>query len=299
MKKKIIYALGFFDGVHLGHQALLRACQELAQENGCITGAMTFDRHPNTIVNDSTMPLLYDGAHRSELLSHYGAQKIVFLLFNEQLMQKNWRAFLQMLVEQFDAAGFVCGDDFRFGHKGEGNAALLQTFCDENGFPCAVVPEQTVNGQRISSTAIRLALAKGDLETVNALLGRRHTLSGLVSYGRGIGRKIGFPTANFMVKSDVLLPRQGVYATHVIADGVRYPAVTNIGSRPTVGGHSVRVESWLLDFDDNLYDMVLTVELYAYLRPEQKFDSLEELKAQINLDAAKAKAIFQNEGGAI
>lgn len=296
MKEKTIYALGFFDGVHLGHQALLAACKDLAQKHGCATGAITFDRHPNTVINSSTLPLLYPGKMRSRFLTQYGAKNVIFLFFTEELMHKNWRDFLQMLVESFDAAGFVCGDDFRFGYKGEGNAQMLKAFCEENGLPCAIVPEQTVNGQRVSSTAIRLALAAGDLETANAMLGRPHTLTGTVSYGRGIGRRIGFPTANFTVKSDILLPCQGVYATHVIADGVHYPAVTNIGSRPTVGGHSVRIESWLLNFDDNLYDQELTVELHAYLRPEQKFDSLDELKAQIHKDAEQARTILMKRG---
>ncbi len=293
MKEKTIYALGFFDGVHLGHQALLAACKDLAQKHRCATGAITFDRHPNTVINSSTLPLLYPGKMRSRLLTQYGAKNVIFLFFTEELMRKNWRDFLQMLVESYDAAGFVCGDDFRFGHKGEGNAQLLKAFCEEKGLPCAIVPEQTLNGRRFSSTAIRLALAAGDLETANAMLGRPHTLTGTVSYGRGIGRRIGFPTANFMVKSDILLPCQGVYATHVIADGVSYPAITNIGSRPTVGGHSVRIESWLLDFDDNLYDHELTVELHAYLRPEQKFDSLDELKAQIHKDAEQARKLLR------
>ena len=292
MREKTIYALGFFDGVHIGHQALLTACRELAQKHSCATGAVTFDRHPSTMVLGAPLPLLYSDTQRRELLRRYGAEQIVFLHFDDSMMRRSWQDFLKMLITDLNAAGFVCGDDFRFGYRGEGDAEILKNFCAEHGLACAIVPEQIVNGQRVSSTAIRTALTQGNIETVNALLGRRHALTGTVTYGRGLGHTIGIPTANFAIESGILEPCHGVYATKVTLAGVSYPAVTNIGSRPTVGGHQIRTETWILDFDGQLYDQELTVQLCAYLRPEQKFSSLDELIAQIHRDAAQAKDLL-------
>lgn len=295
MKEKTIYALGFFDGVHLGHQALLTACKQLAKENGCQSGAVTFDLHPETRISGAAPKLLCHGANRSKLLYRFGAEDIVFFPFTDNLRKMPWQEFLQILQRDFSAAGFVCGDDFRFGYQGEGNAQLLQNYCKEHGLSCAVVPEQTLDGTRVSSTHIRKLLKNGDVETANRFLGHRHILSGIVVEGQMIGRSIEVPTANLDIPEHVLLPKNGVYACKATTqDGETYLAVTNIGVRPTVAGNSVTVEAWLLDFDGYLYGQELTLEFYKFLRPEQKFDSLEELKAEIEKNAAQTRKIFKN-----
>lgn len=284
MKKKI-YALGFFDGVHLGHMALLKASGHLADRMGCDSGVVTFASHPDALVAGKAPKLLNTMEERRRLL--FGTQVLV-LPFDEHLRNMPWQDFLEMLLEK-NAGGFVCGEDFRFGRSGEGNAVKLATFCKERGLPWAVVPEQLLDGVRISSTQIRQLIEEGKMEEAAKFLGRPHSLSGLVVSGRQLGRTIGVPTANVLIPDEVVVPRLGVYASECLVDGIRYKAVTNIGSRPTVGGHQTRAESWLLDFDGDLYGKHMTVLLHKFLRPEQKFADLEELKRQIRADATAAR----------
>ena len=282
-----IYALGFFDGVHLGHQALLTACRHLAERHGCSAGVVTFATHPDALVTGQTPPLINTVDERQRLILAYGSFHIAVLPFDEKLMKMPWQSFLEDLLQK-GAAGFVCGEDFRFGHKGEGTAHALAAFCKERGMPWAVVSSQELNGIRISSTHIRQLLRAGDVESANRFLGHSHMLSGKVIPGRGIGRTMGVPTANLQISEEICLPRQGVYACSALVDGQTHVAVTNIGSRPTVGGSHVTVEPWLLDFEGDLYGKILTLHFHKYLRPELKFETLEALKAQIRQDAAQA-----------
>ena len=283
MKKKV-YALGFFDGVHLGHQALIEVCVQMAQQNDAIAAAITFDRHPQSLF--AAPPTLINSIEdRIALLEQYGIEKICTLPTTKEVMSTSWRDFLQNLLND-GAVGFVCGDDFRFGCGGEGTAARLTEFCEENGLPCAVVPEQKCDGIRISSTHIRSLLEDGNVETAAQFLGHAHLLSGKVTRGRQLGRTIGIPTANIAIPAGVVVPKRGVYACVCQIGEEFYPAVTNIGSRPTVDGHEVRAESWILDFDGDLYGKKITLQFHDFLRPEQKFPSLEELRAQIQRDAA-------------
>ena len=291
--KKTVYALGFFDGVHLGHQALLAACRDLAAKHGCRTGVVTFSSHPDTLVSGSTPPLIHTPADRKQLLHSFGIQTVVELPFDENLMKTHWSAFLTQLTE-YDAAGFVCGEDFRFGAKGSGTAKKLAGFCAARQLPCCIVPEQLLDGIRVSSTHIRGLLAQGEVATANRFLGHPYILSGEVIPGRGLGRTIGVPTANVQLQPGVLVPRLGVYATVAALEGRQYPAVTNIGFRPTVGGHHVTVESWLLDYSGDLYGKNLTLQFHKFLRPEQKFGSLTELKAEIEKNAAETRKFFEN-----
>ncbi len=289
---KIIYALGFFDGVHLGHQALLESCRTLAQEHGCKAGAITFTVHPDALVSDSATALLNTVEDRRQLLHCYGMDTVMELPFDKEVMTTHWASFLTQLT-QAGAAGFVCGSDFRFGAGGLGTAKKLAAFCKKRQLHCQIVPQQFLEDIRISSTYIRQLLEKGQMEQAVKFLGHPHILSGTVVSGRKLGHTIGVPTANLQPPEDVLLPRSGVYACAASADGKAYFAVTNIGSRPTVGGHHITVEPWLLDFDGDLYGKQLTLAFFAFLRPEQKFDSLEQLKAQIRLDAAQTRALLE------
>lgn len=292
MIKQTIYALGFFDGVHKGHQALLTACRHLAKRTGCAPGAVTFATHPGALVAGKAPGLINSVQDRRQLLCGYGMEKIQVLPFDEDLMKRPWRAFLEDLLEQ-GAAGFVCGDDFRFGFRGEGNAQLLADFCREKELFWAVVPGQELDGTRISSTHIRSLLSQGAMEQAVRFLGHPHLLTGKVVPGRHLGRTIGVPTANLTLPEEVICPRHGVYACKAIVDGREYLAVTNIGTRPTVEGHHITVEPWLLDFEGDLYDKIITLEFHTFLRPEQKFDSLEELRAEIQNNAAQTRKILE------
>lgn len=291
MKQKKIFALGFFDGVHLGHQALLETCVAMAQEMDAAPAAITFDRHPQSLFIPNPPALINRNADRDALLRRFGVEYIHRLTVNEEVMSTKWGRFLEALLED-GACGFVCGDDFRFGHKGEGDIHKLEAFCRERGLPCVIVPEQTLDGVRISSTHIRHLIETGEMEEAEKFLGHRHLLSGEVVSGRQLGRTIGVPTANILIPEGVVLPNLGVYACTCCVGRHQYAAVTNIGSRPTVEGHQVRAESWILDFEGDLYGKEITLEFHKFLRPEVKFESLAALQVQIHADAAQTKALL-------
>ena len=293
MKQKVIYALGFFDGVHLGHQALLKACRVLADQHGCQAGVVTFGNHPDALTQGNAPRLINSLSDRKGLLEEFHIEKVLELPFDEALRSMPWQDFLAMLGARHAACGFVCGEDFRFGHKGSGTAQLLQEYCQREWLPCAIVPEQTLDGVRVSSTHIRSLLEAGEMEEANRFLGHPHILSGEVMSGRKLGRTLGIPTANLWIPEGVMVPRHGVYACRAILGNERYLAVTNIGSRPTVGGHRVTVEPWLLDFSGDLYGKTLTLQFHAFLRPEHKFDSLEELQQEIQKNAAQTREFFE------
>ena len=293
MINKTIYALGFFDGVHLGHGALLKACRRLAEEAGCRAGVVTFEGHPEALVLGKAPALINTPADRERLLrENYRMDAVVSLPFDRALMEMPWRDFFRLLADRYGAAGLVCGHDFRFGYRGQGNAELLREACCRENIPCVVVPEQKLNGITLSSTHIRSLLEAGEVEQAAEFLGHPHILTGKVVSGRQLGRTIGIPTANVLIPEGVVIPKRGVYAGKCLVEGKTYLAVTNIGSRPTVEGHQVRAESWLLDFDGDLYGKEITLEFYGFLRPEQKFASLEELKGQIRQDAAETREYF-------
>ena len=294
MSEKRIFALGFFDGVHLGHQALLKACVQLASEQGMGTGAITFENHPQSLFSNVVPPLINGLQDRYRLLRHYGVDRIYPFPVTKEVMSTNWRDFLDQLME-CGAAGFVCGDDFRFGHRGEGNGERLQEYCAERGLPCVIIPEQTMDDTRVSSTYIRRQIEEGDMATAVRFLGHPHVLTGEVISGRKIGRKIGVPTANLIIPEGVVVPKYGVYACRVELDGKPYCAVANVGTRPTVGGHRITVEPWILDFDGDLYGQSITLEFHRYLRPERKFNSLEELRAEIQKNAAQTRDFFEKK----
>ena len=290
--EKRIFALGFFDGVHLGHQALLGQCVELAAQLNMGAAAITFENHPQSLFTTQAPPLLSTAADRRELLKQYGIGHIFQFPVTKEVMGKPWDVFLQELL-RFGAAGFVCGYDFRFGHRGEGDAEKLLGFCEQRGMPCIVLPEQDLDGIRISSTYIRRQLETGDMATAVRFLGHPYILTGKVVKGHQLGRKLGFPTANLRLPENLVIPKFGVYACVARVDGKRYPAVTNVGTRPTVSGTGITVEPWILDYSGDLYGQEITLEFYRFLRPEQKFDSLEDLQREIFRNAQQTREILK------
>ena len=294
MKEKVIFALGFFDGVHLGHQALLKECCLLAQKSGCKSAAVTFSSHPDTLVLGKTPRLINTIEDRIRLLKDFGMDEVVVLPFDKAMQTMHWADFLASLRENYGAEGLVCGHDFRFGNRGEGNADLLADWCRKQKLPCAVVPEQKLGEITVSSTHIRSLLEAGKLEQAQAFLGHPHILSGQVISGRRLGRTLGIPTANLALPDEAVKLPHGVYACKAIVAGKTYLAVTNIGNRPTVGGHRVTVEPWLLDFEGDLYGKELTLSFYRFLRPEQKFPGLDALKEEIQKNALQTRNFFEN-----
>lgn len=289
---KQIIALGFFDGVHRGHQALLKACCDLAEKMDCQSGAVTFDRHPKSLLTGADTKLLTTAGERRRLLEYYGIQRVYQYSVTREFMTTPWQNFVQELLA-LGAAGFVCGDDFRFGHRGEGNAEKLQKICMELGIPCVVVPEQTVDDRRVSSSYVRSQIQAGDMETAVRFLGHPYRISGEVVSGQQLGRTLGIPTANLLLQPELAVPKFGVYACQVEIDGSRYLAVTNVGTRPTVSGAGITVEPWILDFEGDLYGREIHVDFYRFLRPERKFGNLEELQSEIWRNAQQTREWFQ------
>lgn len=290
---KMIYALGYFDGVHMGHKALLTACRELAQAQKCSSGAVTFLSHPEALVLGTAPGLINTPEDRKKLLlEQFHMDTVVELSFDKALMETPWQDFLSSLIENYGAAGFVCGTDFRFGKGGQGTAKLLQAFCRENNLACCLVEQQFLDGVRISSTYIRGLLESGDIVRANRFLGHPHILTGVVHSGKQLGRTIGVPTANIFYPEELVKLPFGVYACKVQAEGKTYTAVTNVGVRPTVSGAGVTVESHLLDFSGDLYGKIVEISFCDFIRPEQKFSDLTQLKAQIETDKMITKKLF-------
>lgn len=265
----------------------------MADSLGCSAAAITFDRHPQSLFTDATPALINSAADRVKLLKAFGMDTVKTYPVTPEIMGMPWEAFLEQLVDE-GAAGFICGSDFHFGHKGAGDAENLRAFCAERNLPCVIVPEQTLEGTRISSTYIRDLLEAGRVEEASRFLGHPHILSGEVVSGRKLGRTLGIPTANLTIPEGTVKLPFGVYACKAYAKGDVYTAVTNIGNRPTVGGHRVTVEPWLLDFSGDLYGKKITLEFHAFLRQEKKFDSLEELREEIRKNAAQTLEFFKN-----
>lgn len=285
---KRVIALGFFDGVHLGHGALLKKTRQEADRLGCKAAALTFDRHPDEILLGKKIRLLNTAKDRETIMKEvYGIDEVLVLPFDAAMMQMSWEDFAKnILMEKFEAEAVVCGHDFRFGHKGQGSAEELRDLFGEN---CHVIEPVTVDGQIVSSTVIRRLLKDRDVTRANRMLGHEHFLTSTVIHGKHLGRKIGIPTANLLLPDEVMPPAYGVYISK--ANG--HPAVTNIGFRPTMeDGDAPTVESWLLDFKGNLYGKTMKVELVRFLRPEKRFDSVAQLQEQIHRDAQQVREYF-------
>jgi len=288
-------ALGFFDGVHIGHAALLNKAKERAAEIGAIPSVLSFDIHPDTLVFGREVPLINSAIAREDIIRRqFGIDNVVFIHFNQRVMHMPWREFIQQIVDELGAAWIVVGHDFTFGDRGEGNAARLTEYCNENGIGCDVIPPVMKDGVVVSSTYIRKLIQDGDMERANEFLGHPHMLADTVHSGYHLGTKMGTPTINMYFPEGVLIPRRGVYAAKVVLeDGSSHISVTNVGVRPTVSdAGTVSVESYILDFSGNLYDRQARVEFYKFLRDERKFADYEELAAQIQTDAAMTREYF-------
>ena len=291
-----VIALGFFDGIHLGHGTLLEQAKLRAAELGLSPAVMSFDLHPDNLVAGKTVTLINSIEDRLEILSRcYGITDVVLVHFDQNMMHMPWDVFVEdYLVGQLGARHLVCGYDFRFGDKGKGNPTLLQEKCRELGIGCDVMPKVELGGITVSSTYIRELLQAGEMETAMTFLGHPHSISGEVVHGKEIGRTIGIPTSNLEIPRGIMVPGFGVYATKVtLPDGQEKLAVTNVGIRPTVGqSDHVTVEPWILDFSGDLYGKTIRVDFYKKLRGEKKFDSLEALKEEIHRNADEIRAFF-------
>ncbi|MBQ9492908.1 MAG: riboflavin biosynthesis protein RibF [Oscillibacter sp.] len=295
-QEKVI-ALGFFDGVHLGHGALLRRTVEEAGRRGAVSALFTFDRSPKEAVTGIPCPLINSQEDRAGLVRRlYGVEQVIIAPFNAEMMATSWDTFVtDILWKHLRAVHLVAGHNHRFGHRNAGNPDLLREKCRELGMGCDIIPKVALDGVTVSSTHIRQLLAAGDVETAERFLGHPHVLTQEVRHGRQIGRTMGVPTVNMTLPPRVMAPAHGVYVTTaVLPDGQRRLAVTNVGTRPTLdNGADVTVESWILDFDGNLYGQPVRIEFRRRIRGEIRFPSLDALRERIAADADAARAWFR------
>jgi riboflavin kinase/FMN adenylyltransferase len=298
VKKDMLLTIGVFDGVHLGHRYLISQLNELAQKQGLVSGVVTFRQHPQEVLSPQTrLPFLTDLDQRTKLLKDEGVEIIITLSFTRELASLSPRQFLGLLKKYLRMRGLVIGPDFALGQSREGNTNTLRRLGEEMGFSVTVVPPVIINGEVVSSTAIRKALALGDMKRVQSLIGRPFRLHGRVMAGAQRGTGLGFPTANLALSPKQALPAEGVYASQAHLDDQAYPAMTNIGQRPTFGESQRVVEVYLLDYHSDLYGQELVVDIIERLRNEIKFDSPEQLKKQIAEDVKQGKAILKTQGG--
>ena len=294
MDRRVI-ALGFFDGVHLGHGGLLREALLRADELGCTASVMTFDRHPSVVITGRTTPLITSRRDREYLMkSLYGIDEVLFIHFSHAMMEMPWEEFVDdCLLRDLNVVHVICGADFRFGYRGEGTAELLREACAARHIGCDIIAEIGVDGVPVHSTLVRDLLRRGEMEEAAQFLGHPHCLSGSVISSKRLGRTMGIPTANITVPPEVLVLPAGVYATRVAFGGRDYAAVTNVGTCPTISDHApLVVEPWILDFNGDLYGREIRVFFHKKLRDEVKFPSLAALQAEIRRNADETRAYF-------
>jgi len=295
IEKKRVIALGFFDGIHIGHAALMKRVLEVGATENLIPSVITFDAHPRRIVENKDVPLINSPEDRAGLIRRvFGIEDIIFLHFDKTTVSMTWDNFIDHLYNEFGARHLVAGNDFKFGSRGEGSSKMLAEKCDELGIGNDIIPDVKYDGIVSSSSYIRNLLTEGDIERANAFLGHPHVLTDVVRYGFKLGRTLGTPTINMRFAPGVLVPAFGVYATKVyLEDGLEQTGVTNIGTRPTVdSSEHITAETHILDFQRNLYGHQVRIEFYKRLRPEVKFNDVSELKEQIHRDCKAAAEYF-------
>lgn len=295
MNKTRVIALGFFDGVHIGHSALMERVLDVAAEKSLIPSVITFDTHPLSMVTGNPIPLINSTDDRADLINRiFGINDVIFLHFDAETSRMPWDDFVTHLYKEFGARHLVAGHDFSFGYKGEGRSANLARKAAELGIGCDIIPAVRHRGIVSSSTHIRALIAAGDLETASEFLGHPHVLTDRVRYGFRLGRELGTPTINMRFQDGVLIPAHGVYATRVyLEDGGEHIGVTNIGIRPTVAqGSAVTAETYILNYRGNLYGRRVRIEFYKRLREEMRFPDVQALKEQIQRDCKATEAFF-------
>jgi riboflavin kinase / FMN adenylyltransferase len=290
-----VVCIGFFDGVHRGHQTIIKRAVRQAQDAGLRSVVVTFDRHPQEVVNPGSQPkLLMTLGGRARALAEQGVDLVVVMPFDDRLRHLPPEGFVDhVLVEPLQAQRVVVGANFRFGHRAKGDVQTLNSLGPSRGFTAEAVTLLELDGVVISSTEVRAAIDEGDVELAQRMLGRPHAVEGIVVRGDARGAGLGYPTANLQVGRRAAVPARGIYAgAFTLTDGTSHPCVTNVGINPTFGGQELRVEAHLLDFSDDLYGREAAVDFQHRLRDERKFDSVDALVAQIDRDAAEARRLL-------
>jgi riboflavin kinase/FMN adenylyltransferase len=295
--QKVCVAIGVFDGVHLGHQQVIRQTLADSEQHEALAVVITFDKHPNSIVApDRVPPSIYSLPQKLRAIAALGVDATWLIRFDESFSRQSGAEFVCGMARDFGHLHSICvGSDFTFGHKRSGNVDLLKTLGTELRFAVHGIAAISLDGQPVSSTRIREAIRAGQFDGASQMLGRGYSLAGRVVKGEQLGRKLGFPTANLDVRG-LVLPPNGVYAVHAHATGKLFRAVLNIGVRPTISPDVVlpRIEAHLLDFQGDLYGEELEISFVGKLRDEQKFPSMDALKEQISRDIEQADHLFDH-----
>ncbi len=284
-------ALGNFDGVHKGHQALISNCVKAAKEQGISSVVFTFLNHPlNEIAGKCVVKSIMTLKEKAMAVEELGADIMVAVPFNEDIRKSSPEKFVKdVLVDALKVKRAFCGFNYNFGFKGQGDPELLRELGKKYGFAVDVMDEIGMDGLAVSSTRIREALSAGNVEEFETLSGRRYCISGKVIPGEHFGRKMGFPTVNLALNHDMALPANGVYITFIYVKDLKYKSVTNVGNKPSVGVFAKNAETHIFDFSGDLYGEDIRVEFVKMLRPEMKFDSVDDLSAQIDKDCVAAR----------
>lgn len=295
-QKRRVIAIGFFDGVHLGHGALLETVVRRAKELDAIPTVVSFDTHPSAVLTHHPVPLINSNEDRIWLMKeYYHIEEVVLTHFDEQMQHMPWQDYItDYLVGQLGAVYLIAGSDNRFGDRGEGNAERLQQKCRELGIGSEIIGMVELDGVQVHSTLIRDLIARGEMEQANRFLGHPHVLSHTVTRGKRLGTALGFPTVNLTFGDQVLVPAYGVYATRVLLEEGIHIAVANVGVRPTVeDGGKVNAEGYILDFHGDLYGQTVRMQFFRHLRGERKFADVEALTAEVMRNAQQTRDYFE------
>ena len=295
--KDTVLTIGVFDGVHLGHQRLIAELLKQAKKRKMVPGVVTFRHNPEKLLHHrNKLPFLTNIDERLSLLKKEGVKMVITLSFTPELAQLGARQFITLLQKYLKMGGLVIGEDFALGKEREGNIDNLKRLGRSMNFDVVVVPPLKINGETVSSTTIRKALAAGDMVKVRQLTGRPFNLTGKVVTGYGRGASLGFPTANLEIASGHVLPPDGVYAGRAYINGSVYQSMINIGKNPTFGANKRTVEAYLLDYHGDLYGTDLQLDIISRIREEKRFKNADELKRQVAADIRQGKKILDTNG---
>lgn len=296
--KPTAVALGNFDGVHLGHQELIRQAVKKAGDAGLKSAVFTFSNHPKDLLpKEKKVKNILVKSDKERIIESLGVDYLFNVPFTRRIMTMSPAAFVEeLLLDKFNMKAAFCGFNYHFGHNAQGNPEVLRQMGARHGYEVTEIPPYKIKGEIVSSSLIRTLIASGQVEQCKTYMGRHYAIGGEVVVGNRLGKKLGFPTSNLVIDPSMVTPPNGVYVTCCTYNGVRYPSVTNVGHKPTIGHYNKNVETHIFDFDKELYGKQITVEFLQKTRDEVKFDSVEELSAQIVRDCRQASAYHQSHG---
>ncbi len=289
---KTAIALGNFDGVHLGHQELIKEMIKIAKKNGYTSSVLMFDNHTKSVIDGKGPSLITCKKQRYDIIQALGVDLVYTMEFNQYIMKLSPEEFVtKVLIEKLNVKAVVVGNDYRFGYMACGDSQTLRELGREYGIEVKILEPLYIDGEIVSSTRVRKSILNGDIKLANKLLGRNYSIMGKVVQGKKIGNKLGFPTANMDPLGNYVLPKNGVYRTETIVDGIKYLSVSSVGYNPTFREDTIKIESHILGFARNIYDLNIELIFIEYLRDEKKFDTIELLKEQIWKDV---KRVIEN-----